>query len=307
MKTGGQHLTVLWRGTLASCNYGCDYCPFAKTQDDRSALRADRLALERFEHWVTSRPYPVSILFTPWGEALIRNYYRSVMKRLSNAPNVSTVAIQTNLSCSTAWMSEVNRKRFALWTTYHPGESSRDQFVRKVEQLQALGIRYSVGIVGLKQHMAEIDDLRSALPKEAYLWVNAYKRVAGYYTAEEVDKLIAIDPLFELNLRSYDSLGRACHAGESVISVIADGTARRCHFLPAPIGNIYAPDFEDALRPRACSGNACRCHIGYSHLKDLDLETLFGQGLLERKPPVGMTPEHARAHIQSFTESGQVS
>ena len=43
------------------------------------------------------------------------------------------------------------------------------------------------------------------------------------------------------------SQGRACHAGETAISVIADGTARRCHFLPAPIGNIYDDDFEAAL------------------------------------------------------------
>ena len=41
-------LTVLWRGSLESCNYGCPYCPFAKTTDDRDALAADRAALERF-------------------------------------------------------------------------------------------------------------------------------------------------------------------------------------------------------------------------------------------------------------------
>ena len=93
-------LTVLWRGSLASCNYGCNYCPFAKTDDDREALAADRRALERFGAWALSRPYKVSILITPWGEALIRNYYRQAIARFSHAANIETIAVQTNLSCS---------------------------------------------------------------------------------------------------------------------------------------------------------------------------------------------------------------
>ena len=83
MTQSKQPLTILWRGSLESCNYGCDYCPFAKTSDDRRALAADRAALERFEAWIKARAQPVSILITPWGEALIRNYYRDAISRLS--------------------------------------------------------------------------------------------------------------------------------------------------------------------------------------------------------------------------------
>jgi MoaA/NifB/PqqE/SkfB family radical SAM enzyme len=284
MSAAAAGLTVLWRGSLASCNYGCPYCPFAKTQDDRQALAADRAALERFSDWATTRPFPLSILFTPWGEALIRNYYRAAMVRLSRAANVASVAIQTNLSCSVDWIADCDLTSAALWTTYHPGEVDRATFVAKILELETMRARYSVGVVGLKEHLDEIEALRRELPDAAYLWVNAYKRAADYYDDVELERLVAVDPWFELNNRDYASRGRACHAGETVISVLADGTARRCHFLKEPIGNIYSADFEAALRPRACPAETCRCHIGYSHLKELELGTLFGAGFIERRP-----------------------
>ena len=305
MSLGPTGVTILWRGSLASCNYGCPYCPFAKTRDDRAALAADRAALERFEAWATSRPYPVSVLITPWGEALIRNYYRAAMTRLSHAATIGTIAVQTNLSCSLDWLAGCDLGKLALWTTYHPGETARAPFLDKIRRLDAMGARYSVGVVGLKEHMAEIEALRRELPARAYLWINAYKRVPDYYTAAELDRLTAIDPLFALNNRDYQSRGRACHAGETVISVLADGTARRCHFLHAAIGNIYESGFEEALRPRACEAATCRCHIGYSHLKGLDLRTLFGAGFLERRPDRPLTPEDATRYISGFTAAPQ--
>jgi DNA-binding CsgD family transcriptional regulator len=32
-------LDILYRGPLASCNYGCEYCPFAKRKDTREERR----------------------------------------------------------------------------------------------------------------------------------------------------------------------------------------------------------------------------------------------------------------------------
>ncbi len=294
-------LTVLWRGSLASCNYGCTYCPFAKTFDDRSALDADRLALQRFTDWAVTRTYPLSILFTPWGEALIRNYYREAIVRLSHAPNIPTVAIQTNLSCSVDWIKEAKLESAAFWTTFHPGETARPKFLKKIRQLQAAGARYSVGVVGLLEHLEEIESLRRDLPEEAYLWVNAYKREPDYYRDDQAARFLSVDPFFELNNRTYESFGRPCRAGEKVISVLADGTARRCHFIAAPIGNIYDAGFEEALRPRPCTVAVCRCHIGYSHLEELDLTGLFGRGFLERRPDKPRRRKAVAERIAAFT------
>lgn len=274
---------ILWRGSLASCNYGCPYCPFAKTRDDRAALARDRVALERFCQWAEQRPYPLDILFTPWGEGLVRRYYREAMTQLSRLNHVRTVAIQTNLTCGLDWLDDADLSRLALWTTYHPGETSRARFLDRIAILERKGARYSVGMVGLKDQFAEIAAMRQALPRSAYLWVNAYKDEPDYYTAADVDFLASVDPLFELNLTDWPSRGRACGAGLASVSVNADGAARRCHFLKAEIGNIYEPDFEARLTPSPCPAAICDCHIGYSQMTDLDLRALFGQGFVERR------------------------
>lgn len=292
-------LTVLWRGPLSSCNYACSYCPFAKRRDTRETLAADRQALARFCGWVLSRDYKVSVLFTPWGEALIRRHYREAMARLSHAPNVQTVAIQTNLSCAIDWIAHCDLRVAAFWITYHPGETPRTKFLSKVQALHAMGARYSVGVVGLKEHFGEIERLRTDLPEHTYLWVNAYKRVTDYYDAHEIDQLAAIDPLFELNLLRYPTLGRACAGGETTISVHGDGAARRCHFIDEPIGNIYDQDFEQSLSRRPCSASSCGCHIGYSHLQDLKLRNLFAEGFLERRA-AAPNRDMARERVAAF-------
>src|SRR5262249_11906143 len=261
----GPGLSILYRGPLASCNYACGYCPFAKRKDSRAALAQDRAQLERFVAWVAERNGPGSILFPPWGEALIRKHYRAAMTRLSHLPQVRRVAAQTNLSFPLGWLSACDRQRLALWCTYHPGEVTRETFLGRCRTLDEHGVRYSVGIVGIKEHFDEIEALRRALDPRVYLWINAYKREDGYYARADIDRLAAIDPLFELNNQVGESAGRGCRAGHPAITVDGDGTARRCHFIREPIGNIYAPDFDNRLKPRVCSGSVCRCHIGYVH------------------------------------------
>jgi hypothetical protein len=152
------------------------------------------------------------------------------------------------------------------------------------------GVRYSVGVVGVKEQQEEIEALRRDLPPDIYLWINAYKRVPDYYTAEEVQRLTAVDPLFPINNTRHASLGRACRAGDTVISVNGDGTMRRCHFIRAPIGNLYTPDFARALRPTPCTNETCGCHIGYVHMPELKLYEVYGDGLLERIPVPASVP-----------------
>lgn len=278
-------LSILYRGSLASCNYGCPYCPFAKRRDGRAALLRDYKALERFTRWIEAHDGDrFRILFTPWGEALIRKPYRDAMRRLGHMPHVERVAIQTNLSCPLDWVADCDLRTVAFWCTYHPGEVSRSGFLDQCRLLDRIGARYSVGVVGLKEHLFEIEALRAALEPSTYLWVNAYKREPDYYSASDIERIAAVDPLFELNLRPFRSSGRACRTGADAITVDADGTARRCHFVPEVLGNIYEPGFAERLRPRACTGSTCRCHIGYVHMHDLDLYSLFGDGLMERIP-----------------------
>ncbi|MEV0732114.1 STM4011 family radical SAM protein [Polymorphospora sp. NPDC050346] len=283
------NLSILYRGPLASCNYDCPYCPFAKRRDSRAELRADREALARFADWVDRNPDGdrISVLFTPWGEGLTRSWYRQTLTRLSHLPHVDRVAIQTNLACRLDWVADADRDTLALWATYHPGQVRRDAFLDRCATLRDLGVRFSVGVVGQPEHLAEARALRAALPDDVYLWVNAADG-HRYEPAEEAD-WTAIDPLFGYSVRPHESAGRACRAGETVISVRGDGQVRRCHFVDEPLGNLYDGSYRAALRPRPCPNRLCDCHIGYVHLKNLPLYDVFAGGVLERIPVRGVT------------------
>ncbi|MFZ5445376.1 MAG: STM4011 family radical SAM protein [Myxococcota bacterium] len=278
-------LTVLYRGPLSSCNYGCEYCPFAKRHETNEQHAVDAAALARFIDWALAREAaPLKVFFTPWGEALTQVRYHEAMIRLSRAAHVERVAVQTNLSARLDWLADADVTKVGIWATFHPAWTALERFVGQCERLTALGVRHSVGVVGFPEHRAQIAALRRALPASTYVWINAVKRLAPSYSADDLAFFESVDPHFRTNLVPHPSLGRACQAGESVISVDGDGVARRCHFIATPIGNLYAPDFEAALQPRACTNATCGCHIGYVHLDYLELGKVFGAGLLERVP-----------------------
>jgi hypothetical protein len=279
-------LTVLYRGPLSGCNFGCEYCPFGKWKQSEEELAKDREDLARFMAWVESRTdLRLSVFFTPWGEALIWPWYQEALARLTHLEHVEKAAVQTNLSCTLDWVSRCKVEKLGIWATYHPEWMKRRRFVAQCEKLSALGVRHSAGMVGFVRFAEEAEGLRAELPADTYLWVNAVKDGQEEpYTPEDLARFTRVDPLFPVNNTRHPSLGRACRGGESVISVDGEGTARRCHFIDEPIGNIYAPDFDAALRPRACSKATCGCHIGYVHLEYLELDRVFGSGILERVP-----------------------
>ncbi|MFI2213373.1 STM4011 family radical SAM protein [Streptomyces sp. NPDC020141] len=276
-------LTLLYRGPLASCDYDCPYCPFAKRRDSVDRLRADRAALERFTGWAAAqRGDRLSVLFTPWGEGLVRSWYRRALVELSRLPQVRRVAIQTNLSCRTDWLAEGDPERLALWCTYHPGQTPYDRFLGKCRDLVRLGVRFSVGTVGLPEHLEHARRLRADLPDQVYLWVNAAE--GHRYTDAEAAAWTELDALFPYSRDPHRSAGLPCRTGASVVSVDGDGTVRRCHFVREELGNLYDGSYRAALGPRPCPRAVCDCHIGYVHLESLPLYDVFAGGVLERIP-----------------------
>lgn len=287
------NLSILYRGPLSSCNYGCEYCPFAKHRESRAEHEHDKHDLTRFVDWIEVHPQDTfSIFFTPWGEALIHPRYQRAFIRLTNMPHVQKVAIQTNLSSRLEWVEQCDKRKVGIWATYHPSEISRDKFVDRCLDLDARGVRLSVGMVGLREYVDEIEAMRAELPPHLYLWINAYKRQDSYYSDDVLRRFTAIDPLFPVNNQRHPSAGHACLAGERVISVDGDGTMRRCHFIKTAIGNLYDAGFESALTERLCTNATCGCHIGYIHMPELRMYELYGDGILERIPsePIWMTP-----------------
>jgi MoaA/NifB/PqqE/SkfB family radical SAM enzyme len=276
---------ILYRGPLSSCNYACDYCPFAKHAESHAELEKDRLALARFVTWVADKPsLHLGIFFTPWGEALVRRWYQRALVDLTRLEHVERAAIQTNLSCGLDWVSDCDHQRLALWATFHPSEVRLAVFAGKVRRLHEAGVRLSVGVVGLREHLDAIRQLRAELPSDVYVWVNAYKRIPNYYSASELHNLLAIDPYFSVNNRRHDSHKQKCAAGETSFTVDGDGVMRRCHFVCDPIGNIYSDDWQEPLRARVCPNKVCSCHIGYVYLEPLQQNRIYGENILERIP-----------------------
>ncbi len=278
-------LSILYRGFLSSCNYACNYCPFAKHTESKAEHQRDALALEQFVQWVETRGKLTSIFFTPWGEALIRSRYQKVVQQLSHLAHLEKVVVQTNGSWGLHWLEAVNLEKLALWITFHPSQTSVEKFATRVKELIQFGVRFSVGVVGIRENLELIEKLRQAIPPEIYLWINAFdRRGQDYYNPETLEKFTKIDPHFPLNLERYKSRGQACHAGHTVISVDGQGIARRCHFIETPIGRIFDSDFEQKLVAKLCTRAICDCHIGYVHLEKLNLYDVFQGGILERIP-----------------------
>ncbi len=279
------NLSILYRGPLSSCNFDCPYCPLVKHRDSPAELEHDRNRLERFCRWVAGRDSDgLSVFFTPWGEALVRRWYRDAVVALSRLPHVRKVAVQTNLSCGLDWLARADAQKVGLWCTYHPGGTTLEAFVAQCGRLDRLGVGYSVGCVGLKEHLTDIRRLREMLAPDRYVWINAYKDVPDYYDRATLAALTKIDPLFPLNNVRHSSLGRPCKCGATVFAVDGDGNVRRCHFVKRVIGNIHESGFDPAPLPDACPNETCDCHIGYVHMDRLQLYSVFGDGVLERVP-----------------------
>lgn len=281
------NLKILYRGHLKDCNYACAYCPFSKTRSDASEQELDARDLERFVDWVGGNGgggRGFEIFMTPFGEALVRPWYRRAVVRLSRMPHVAKVAIQTNLGWDPRWLEDCDPKSTALWTTYHPEFTTQAAFLERLAAIDRMGIPCSVGVVGTREHMDAIVGIRQSLPEHAYLWVNAYKRVEDYYSEPELRLLREIDPLFPANLPRYESRGHACRTGLEVLAVEGNGDVARCHFVKERRGNIFVDDLDSMLFRSSCPSPTCHCHIGYVHLERLGLDRVYGSGILERIP-----------------------
>ena len=235
-------LTILYRGPLSSCNYDCSYCPFAKRHEDSEQLMTDRKALERFVDWAASyTDGKLSVFFTPWGEALTRRWYHTAIQRLSRLPSIRKVAAQTNLSWTIDWLDECDVSKVGLWCTYHASQVTRDNFLEQCQRLRQRKVSHSVGMVATPNDYEEIEAMRSALPSDTYLWLNAFDIGNGQkyaYSQSELERLELIDCHFRSNTINHLSYGRLCHSGSSYFSVNGEGDVRRCHFVEEHLGNL---------------------------------------------------------------------
>lgn len=254
---------LMYRGPLSSCNYACGYCPFAKRIESNERLQKDRDSLSRFVAWIAAENNTRwRVLFTPWGEALVRDWYRAAVRELSQLQNVDLVAAQTNLSFPLAWLEACDPSRVGFQAAFHPSECRLSDFARKVTEIVARGFFVSAGMVAAFEHLDLIAALRQQLPNSVPIWINPLQPRSRPYHPGEMETIAAVDPGFPASIHRRKTRGLPCFAGETSFTVDGDGNIRRCHFVDEVLGNISTSDWRQALRPRRCPRLHCDCHLG---------------------------------------------
>ena len=171
--------TIYYRGSIKSCNYTCKYCPFSRKKSDKQQLDRDRDELTRFVKRieVLSNGYfqngqLVTIMFTPYGEAMIHSYYWEAFSYLSKLECVGEICCQTNLSFDIDKFVYLMKKdqgdldKMTFWCSFHPSQVSFDNFMIQCRKLDESAINYSVGAVGDADNTDIIKELRKQLPSE---------------------------------------------------------------------------------------------------------------------------------------------
>ena len=283
-------LLVLFRSRLEWCNFTCGYCPWNAnlTRVDAATFRDDERRVHRVIDRVAELSRPVEFFITPKAEYLVLPYWREAVRRLLGLPHVERVTVQTNLALAlAAILAGVDAKKLALWTTYHPsevGEGQREAMFAKWRLLRERGVPFSVGIVGTRENLPAMRDLRARLDPGVYLWGNAYKREADYYSDADLEAIRAVDPLFDLNNQHYPSLGRPCSAGRRAVYLDDEGDLRRCFFAGGVIGNLFRDGWKTLDAPAGCPVRPCHCYVGHMHIPDLDFRATYGKHLAARIP-----------------------
>ncbi|HBN56544.1 MAG TPA: hypothetical protein DD414_07190 [Lachnospiraceae bacterium] len=271
--------TILYRGSLKSCNYRCAYCPFSKHPMSGRELEKDK---EQWFSFVRAFPEKArelksrALLVVPYGEALIHPWYWEGLGRISASGQADAVGAQTNLSFSVLDSLDIylkaggDLKKLRLWATFHPRMTTVRAFTETCRQLTDAGVLLCVGAVGVPKNLSVIRELKEALPEEIYLWINRMDGLRRRYTEEETEAFLEIDSYFSRELLSFPADPAGCRGR---IFMEGDGKVRTCN-----IGTIQE---QPVL---TCSRKRCSCYLAYGGRADFMNRILFGPYPLFRIP-----------------------
>lgn len=281
---------IYYRGYARCCNYQCSYCPFSKQKITKQQLERDREALERFVEFAGQRPEDLTIMFVPYGEALIQPYYRQSMAYLTSLSHIQAVGAQTNLSFSVENLLEEVRlaggdvSKIRLWCSYHPEMVSEERFLAQCHRLIQAGISFCVGGVAVPENTERLKRLRSRLHPAVYLWLNRQDGLKRGYTQEEFQAFCEIDPFFGLQFEKRSRMTGRCTAGRESIFAEYNGDYRACNISRAVLGNLYDRREDEAEEIWDCKSSVCRCYLAYVHQFTPREEWLFGKEKYFRIP-----------------------
>lgn len=268
---------VYYRGMIDFCNYACSYCPFAKKRSGEEKIEKEKASLQQLYDRVR-RMQEVELMFTPYGEALVHEFYQEALIRFAKLPNVRAVGIQTNLSLDIEkFLLKIKtpNNKIKLWATYHIEYSNLDHFAESANQLSK-HLELSVGMVASGENLEEIEELRCRLSPDIYLWLNAMDKRKHSFSKEQIMRHCEIDPMFLYEFRqgrekSLHPFSRCCSYDHLYID---NGVcSSNCFFKKKHLISEHCNDHK-----------RCDCYLGYSNFPDTPVANFFGSGLTFRVP-----------------------
>lgn len=282
--------TIYYRGLLKFCNYRCGYCPFSKTPFSEKQIKKDQDALAKFCDGIRDGE-DLGIMFLPYGEALIHSYYIQQIGQLSSRDNIRFVACQTNLSFDVdRFVQSVMRlDKIKLWCSFHPSQTTLEQFLGQCQKLLDNQIDFCVGAVGVPEELEAISHLRSKLDPRIYLWINNMDGKKRRYTDAEIAGFSRIDPLFKWELARLKARPNQCRAGMDSVFADGKGDLSACNISRVNIGNLYrggwpAMAADDGNREQICKARYCDCYLAYSRRTEFMALNLFKDDGVYRIP-----------------------
>lgn len=274
---------ILYRGSLKSCNYCCSYCPFSRHRMTLQELEKDRKQWLDFVGCLKKQPEKSGIhamMVTPYGEALVHEWYWEGLAKLSRLSWMKAVGAQTNLGFHLSWAADIfekyggDYKKLRLWATFHPKMTTTAAFVQTCQQLTAAGVKISAGAVGVPEHIYLLRQLREKLPEDIYMWINRMDGLKRAYSPEEMQDLSEMDPYFYREMQAHPSAAAEC---TERLFVEGDKRVRMCNISPALKS---AGERKDGV----CSRKHCSCYLAYGGRNNLVNQMLFGPWPLFRIP-----------------------
>jgi len=160
---------------------------------------------------------------------------RAWLARITRIPGIEAAGIQTNLSVGAKKVLEDftgqggELEKLRIWATFHPEMTKIQEFSRDVKEISQAGIHICAGAVGAPEYLEGLKELKKALPKEVYLWINAMDGLKRPYSQEEIRQWEEIDPYFSRELFTPPGNKEVCRER---LLVEGDGRLRICNISP---------------------------------------------------------------------------
>ncbi|MFQ5786376.1 MAG: GDSL-type esterase/lipase family protein [Thermodesulfobacteriota bacterium] len=261
-----ENLTIVWpfNGKYANCNYKCPYCYVpSSVNTDNDMQHSISEWKDVFENSFGKHQHIT--LYLSYGEPTVVKQFIELLEMVGENPNWE-VMVTSNLSTDFKRISRlkiVQDSRMNINASFHPTETSINNFLDKLDYLRSIGIECPVVYTmypgkNLKMFESYFERFR----KNNYLV--HIRRFRGYYqkkkfpeayTHDEVKRFIKYMDKASISymLTNKSSLNHLTFLGVHHIQVDTDGTVELCDEYPGDrdLGNVFdgTADLYDLPQP----------------------------------------------------------